>query len=312
MATRRDARTISHFSRRDMFDLMVGPWFWAGNLDEDAFLGRVFDLASLPSYDRRLEFSQDAAADIHQHRVNNNDWNDDYPFSDPRFNLGSCSDEVFLEFLVQALHPKIRHPDIAVQMTKRFNELLAPYSLELYAAPDSQTPLDSAHPQYHWRELGSRSATSNQIAATKRLTNKAVLNRELERIHSQITTNPADAISQSKNLLETLFKLIIEDQNRSYSKNDDVPALYRKAADAISAESVNGSVKASGSLRKALRTLTNIVQMVAEFRNELGDDHGGTVVSPAEPRHARLAYGAALTVAEYLVDTLEQKPPAKL
>jgi hypothetical protein len=47
---------------------------------------------------------------------------------------------------------------------------------------------------------------------------------------------------------------------------------------------------------------------LAELRNKLGDAHGKTrVASRPQPRHARLAAGAATTVATFLVETLESR-----
>ncbi len=41
---------------------------WFGDLDDVAFLGRVWDLTSMRSTDSRY---RDAAGDVHQHRINN-------------------------------------------------------------------------------------------------------------------------------------------------------------------------------------------------------------------------------------------------
>lgn len=53
---------IARITRRDISDaVLVGGIDWSGRLDEPAFLGRMFDLASLPSTDRRFP---DASGDI--------------------------------------------------------------------------------------------------------------------------------------------------------------------------------------------------------------------------------------------------------
>jgi hypothetical protein len=66
---------ISQITRRDIIDaITVEKIGWNGRLEEAEFLSRLYNLAALPSTDRRFK---DAAGDIWQHRVNNFDWGDD-------------------------------------------------------------------------------------------------------------------------------------------------------------------------------------------------------------------------------------------
>ena len=99
---------ISQLTRRDIVDAFnVERINWSGRLEEAMFLSRLFNLSSLPSTDHRFE---DASGDIHQHRVNNDDWDDDWVFYDTRFNLLNGDDETFLAFLCETIHPVVR-PD---------------------------------------------------------------------------------------------------------------------------------------------------------------------------------------------------------
>lgn len=82
------------------------PWF--GQLDQPSFLGRLYDLSRLPSYDGRYKT---AGEDIHKHTVLNNDWTDEWIFTDARFNLLHSSDREFLDFLCLTLHPTVRQND---------------------------------------------------------------------------------------------------------------------------------------------------------------------------------------------------------
>jgi hypothetical protein len=54
---------------------------WYGSLDEVQFLSRIWDLSSLPTTDSRYK---DAEGDIWQHCINNNDWEIDWIYGDPR------------------------------------------------------------------------------------------------------------------------------------------------------------------------------------------------------------------------------------
>ncbi|MEV5754412.1 hypothetical protein AB0L00_41920 [Actinoallomurus sp. NPDC052308] len=116
---------VSRVTRRDIFDYLQtegGPWW--GRLGDVAFLTRVYDLDALPSTDPRYTT---AHRDIVQHRVYNEDWDDDWVFHDPRFKLASGPDEIVLDFLAQVVHPIVQpDADRASKVVADLNHFLAP------------------------------------------------------------------------------------------------------------------------------------------------------------------------------------------
>ena len=120
-----DSRTISEVTRRQTFDfLTLSGVDWSGRLAEVEFLSRLYDLTKLPSTDGRFH---SADGDINQHRVNNNDWPDEWVFFDPRFNLLHGSDQVFLNFLCETVHPIVRPMDDQVtKLVNSYNGFLRP------------------------------------------------------------------------------------------------------------------------------------------------------------------------------------------
>jgi hypothetical protein len=131
------SREITAVTRRDIFDFLredAGPWW--GRLDEVNFLEALYDLDALPSSDPRHATAAAAAAeDIIRHRVANLDWDDDWVFSDSRFQLSDGADPVLLDFLARMAHPLVR-PDTgqATKLVTRLNSLLAPDGWELRAS----------------------------------------------------------------------------------------------------------------------------------------------------------------------------------
>jgi hypothetical protein len=113
---------VSEVTRRNILDyLRVTATPMAGRLHEVEFLSRLYALDRLPSTDHRFK---NAAEDIWQHRINNQDWGDYWVFSDNRFDLMHCSTEEFLRFLCELLHPVVRDADAVPPLIHAFNESL--------------------------------------------------------------------------------------------------------------------------------------------------------------------------------------------
>ena len=136
---------ITEVTRMRIFDtLRLQNVEWFGRLEETEFLKRIFDLDAFESYDSRFKT---ATGDIYQHRVNNDDWESDWVFTDERFGLSHGPDAVLLRFLCEMLHPVVRSDANELrELLELFNALLARdgYVLE---------PVDSisGYPIYGWR-----------------------------------------------------------------------------------------------------------------------------------------------------------------
>jgi hypothetical protein len=115
--------SVTEITRRNIFDARtLASIHWAGRLDESDFLARLYDLKEMRSTDYRFG---DAAGDIWQHRVRNRDWENDWVFTDRRFDLLRCPDAELLRFLCEMVHPIVR-PDAEQvdRLVALFNEHL--------------------------------------------------------------------------------------------------------------------------------------------------------------------------------------------
>jgi AbiJ N-terminal domain 3/Abortive infection C-terminus len=299
-------RTISEITRRDIFDtITLERVAWSGRLEEPDFLERVWDLGDMQSTDSRFK---DAAGDIWQHRIRNpEDWEDDWVFTDPRFDLMHGDDETFLRFLSEMLHPVVR-PDVdeARRLASLFNRRLAGDGWALV-----ETDEVSGRPIFGGRQRkGAKHPSSAlKLPEYQRLRDPQVLDEHLRRIDAGISGDPAAAIASSKELVESVCKLVLDDYDIEYDRKDDLLDLYKAAAKALklSAESVPASAKGSQAAQGAARALATTVQRLAELRNELGLGHGRTSTSQALTRHARLAFNTASAVAEFMLDTWHER-----
>lgn len=128
---------------------------------------------------------------------------------------------------------------------------------------------------------------------------------EVDRVLASIDTDPADAITAARSLVESTCKAILEELGAKFQDKDDLPVLYRKTALALG---INPTQHEAGIHKQILQGLVSTVQGLAEVRNVLGDAHGKTraAVRP-QPRHARVVAGAAWTISMFLVETLAER-----
>ena len=144
------SQEITQVTRRAVIDYLTASNIsWSGRLEETEFLARLYDLANMRSTNGRFS---NAAGDIFQHRIRNYDWNDDWVFYDPRFNLLHAPDEDFLRFLVETIHPVVRpDPTEAHALVQAYNQELAADGWEL-----TEVKQISERPVFGARKTGSR------------------------------------------------------------------------------------------------------------------------------------------------------------
>jgi AbiJ-like protein/TIR domain-containing protein len=116
-------KKITEITRRDIRESLSSLNLW-GRLEELEFLNRLYDLDTLPSHDSRFRTARE---DITKHRIANDDWDNDWIFSDDRFGLKDGDDQILLRFLAELLHPVVRsNQDEVARISQTLNSLLAP------------------------------------------------------------------------------------------------------------------------------------------------------------------------------------------
>ena len=295
------ANRISEVTRRDIVDaLSLGDTHWSGRLEPIAFLNRIFDLSSMPSTDSRFK---NAEGDIWQHTMNNDDWEPDWVFTDSRFNLLRGDDEIFLRFLCETLHPVVRKSaEEADSLAATFNAFLRADGFQLVPKM-----MMSGRPVFAARELGL-SATPGLAAARNALTGADLdyVSQQISRMEAAIANDPALAIGTAKELVETCCKTILTERGVAFAKNADLPELVSLTAKKLdlTPKDIPEQAKARDTIKRLLSNLATITQGVAELRNHYGTGHGKHAGTKGlQGRHARLAVGAASTLAAFLAET---------
>ncbi|WP_062065788.1 abortive infection family protein [Cellvibrio sp. OA-2007] len=293
--------TISEATRRDISDLiLIENIAWSGRLEEPEFLSRLYNLKEMPSTDHRYE---NAYGDIWQHRVNNDDWSDDWVFTDSRFDLMHTEADIFLRFLCETLHPVVRTSQEDIEKLKQaYNLLLANDGYEIVPKTKvGNRELYAARQIALSAELNIASLKKEFLAA-----DASYVNAQITRMESAVDNDPGLAIGTAKELVETVCKTILEERGITLDGNLELPKLVKQTAAELklTPSDIPDEVKASDSIKRLLKNLADITYGVAELRNSYGTGHGKNAKSRGlSSRHAKLAVGAASTLAIFLVET---------
>jgi len=271
-----------------------------GRLDETVFLSRLYDLKKLPSTDGRF---RDCERDIWQHRVSNDDWPNDWVYYDDRFGLMYGPDEAFLRFLCEMVHPVVRPDSKEVeQLVSAFNEHLAADGWEIVERMRlSGMPVFSARPLL--------AGAVHAITAAQKLANEidaGYVSQQITRIESAVDSDPELAIGTAKEFVETVCKTILSERGISAKDIDDFPRLVRAAIKELrlAPDDIPDRAKAVDTIRVLLQNLATVSNGLAELRNPYGTGHGKRAGEKGlQARHARLAVGAATTLAVFLFET---------
>lgn len=296
---------ISETTRRNIFDVLrVQQVSWSGQLNDIELLSRIFDLENMPSFDGRF---LNAAGDIWQHRINNpTDWEDDWIFSDSRFNLLKCDDEIFLSFLCEMIHPVIRNDtQEAEQLRQWFNELLAADGYEII-----ERSRISGHPIYTGRRNIKGMPVGVNLAKNKDAFDAEYLIRQINRIEAAIHSDPDLAIGTSKELVETCCKTILQERGIEFDENWELTKVVKETYKQLklTPDDIPETAKAAETIKRLLSNLATVTQGLAELRNTYGTGHGKSAkVHGLTPRHAKLAAGAATALAIFLFETHEAR-----
>jgi hypothetical protein len=293
--------TITVVSRRAIVDILTLSRQWSGVLSEDDFLGRLYDLDNMPSTDYRPEYDT-ARKDIWKHRVANSDWSDDWVFTDSRFNLLYATDSEFVKFLCETIHPIVRPLTAeALKMVDEFNTYLLIDGWKISVAKEI-----SGKPVF----AGRRVADVSQVhieqakAAAQKLTGQYI-QQQIRRIEESIDKDPELAIGTAKEFLESFCATILAGRGVSVDKDTDLPALVKLTVSHLKVlpDGVSAVPHAEKTIKVLLNNLMSIGHQLAELRNAYGTGHGKTTEHIGLGKHhARLAVGAAATLAGFLFD----------
>jgi hypothetical protein len=225
----------------------------------------------LPSYDRRYKNAYD---DIHCHTVSWFDNEIGWVWADRRFNLLHCSDEIYLSFLCDTLHPAVRSDEDGFQqLLEIYNRRLAQDGYELYVSDYISTM-----PVYSFRRAATGSTLiESKKADIKKYLNTNYVNGKIKIMTDSINSNPDLAIGTSKELIETVCKSILINKGIAISSDWELHRLFKETIgkiDFVNTEGLDNPEQGKKSIVQFLGGLNSVIHGLAELRNSYGSGHG--------------------------------------
>ena len=281
-------------------EMQIAKLYFHGNQTEPDFLARLFDLKSLPSRDHRYENAYD---DIYQHMVNNNDWDYNWIYTDPRINLLHCDDDTYLKYLSTTIHPIVRtsQDDIA-KLLEIYNRQLNADGYEIV-----QTDEISGKPVFSGRQkVIGQAYLAAKKADIKKYLNTTYVNGKINTMNDAVHKDTDLAIGTAKELLETTCKSILKQKGTAVDTNWTLPQLLKETTLSLdfTPKEADDPAKADKAIRQILGGIASIVHGMAELRNGYGTGHGKEAdFKGLEIKYAKLFVGVVSEIAIFYLAT---------
>ncbi|MFC7694731.1 abortive infection family protein [Paeniroseomonas aquatica] len=288
-------RAVSELTRRAVLDVL-DTCELSDRIDLVEFISGMWPVERMSSpYDGDLCSFADAMV---RHTRRNDDWTN----GDLLRHLGllGCSQRRFFGLLEAALHPRTRGEEEQRWLADTINGPLRRDGFALLP-----TGRLSGYPIYSVQEVtpshASGAPADADISAVLGAFDEAGVQAAWMKALERRDRDPEGAITMARTLLEKVCKHIIEEASGSYGENDDLPKLYRAAAEKLN---LAPSQHTEETFKVILGNCQAVVQGIGTIRNKLGDSHGtGRKPARPQPRHAALAVNLAGTMAAFLVAT---------
>jgi hypothetical protein len=130
---------------------------------------------------------------------------------------------------------------------------------------------------------------------------EAEFNRALENVNSE----PREAVSAACNILESIFKVYIADEELKAPLKQDLQSVWKVVRADLGFDT---KLVQDDDLKRVLSGILSIVDGIGAFRTHASSAHGeGRKIYNIKPRHARLAIHSAHTLALFILETWDEK-----
>jgi len=147
---------------------------------------------------------------------------------------------------------------------------------------------------------------TKSLAELVKARNLEVIDFEFERALKNVTSSPREAVSAACNILETIFKIYIEEHSHlTMPAKQDLQAVWKVVKVDLG---LDASIVEERDLQEIISGIMATVNGIGALRTHGSSAHG-SVKRPykLKPRHARLAVHAAHTIAAFVLETWDER-----
>ncbi len=153
--------------------------------------------------------------------------------------------------------------------------------------------------------IGALATPSTSLEESIKRKNISILNEEFDRALRTVETSPKEALSSACNILESVCKVYIEEENLEMPTKQDLQPIWSVVRKDLG---FDPSQVEDRDLKEILSGLISTVHGVGALRTHASSAHGAGIKSyRVEPRHARLAIHAAHTVVLFVLESWDKK-----
>ena len=303
---------LSNVTKRDIIDVLVNgvetndifitetvKITWYGLSEEWAFVESVCDISKITPLHGYESFKKEYI----RHRVANDDYDEDWFFKDKRFPFQSGSDKDILSIICKIFHPEIRNEkENWLIILNKINDLISYDGFEIYKSGEI-----SGRDIFSYRKLNSPLSLSNDYSEEiKNKLSSEYINAQVNFMQGNVEENPYIAIGKAKELLETILKTILQEQNKTFASDVKLTTLDKEVRKMLNLSAEDNPSNIPG-VKQILGGLSSITAGLGELRNAFGDGHGRQAsFKSLPPRYAKLAVGSVNTYVLFLLETYEK------
>lgn len=131
------------------------------------------------------------------------------------------------------------------------------------------------------------------------------IDAEFTRALANVNSEPREAVSAACNILESIFKTYITDENLEMPQKQDLQNVWKVVRSDLGFEP---GLLQDDDLKRILSGVLSVVDGIGAFRTHASSAHGeGRKVYKLKPRHARLAIHSAHTIALFVLETWDER-----
>ena len=133
---------------------------------------------------------------------------------------------------------------------------------------------------------------------------RAALVQQMSSIERQFHSDPHEALTPIRAMVETSLKLVIERQGDEMEGLPSIPKLFKAARPSFERLFGECGISKVDELKGLVGSVANISQTVGNLRNDHSLSHGGTHERSLDPRLARMALDSAILIVNVCMDVL--------